>query len=634
MVKKSIALVVLFFNSFHLLAQIQVSVGSPANVEVFNDTKYNTSDGSTVNVGYTGVSGVGTGTDCYIVKLDVNQQVVWQKTIANPGNDFLSKVQICANGDYIACGEFSQSGLQWGIVCRINSTTGYIIWSTTSIGTASTYGDEFYNLIETTTGDIAVVGSTDFKPGPVNSMVVLLNSNGTQKWCEVSDYNSSDEIQTVNQQSNGNLIVCGHYYLFGQYYVAFVMELDESTGAITSKNDYTINISDPLMAGNTLNTLWPFNGYVNGTNVAFSIGLTQGCCGPGGNLVIYSYDPTTKALTGNLYYHKGYSSSGGDAATVLGANDYIIAENNTTSSGQDNLYVARVTNGTVIYDRRIDTTSANMNITAANVNGNNLFLSGSDSLGSGDAYQLSSTIDFPTSTGKCSFSDADSLIILPNTPAQSANTISLNSVTGVMIPITLSTTAVTGSANPLCSSTVLASTIGSLNAYVVNKNVNLNWQVYAEADIKTYAVQKSTDGIHFVTISQLDATGSTGYTYSDDQPINGNNYYRLLITNEDGSINYSNVDLVNVSTTSTIVNFYPNPIVNHTLTVQLANIAEGSYQLILFDEAGKQIYSSSVEYDGGYSTQTINLPSSINSGLYEFRLKNAATMFNSTLLIK
>jgi gliding motility-associated-like protein len=450
-------LLCLLLTPMALFSQMQISVGGTATTEVFNDVKYDASDGSTINVGTIGVSGVGTGTDCYLVKLNAAKQIVWQKTIVNAGNDFLSKVRVCANGDYIASGEYTQNGLQWGIVFRINSTTGNIIWSTTSIGTASEYGDQFYNLMETANGDIAVVGSTDFISGPVNSMVVLLSSTGIQKWCRVADFNSSDEIQTVNQLPNGNLIICGHYYQEYTRYIAFVMELDEPTGSVINKTDYAINMADPIMSGNTLNTLWPANGFVTNGNVMFEIGLTQGCCGPGGDIALCSYDQTTKALTCNLYYHKGYPNSGSDAVNVLNTGDYIIAEAIANPANIENLYVSRVTNGTIVYDRRLSTTDTYIN--AIDINGSNVFLSGADKRNSGDGYSLFSTAAFPGSAGSCIFPDADSLVILPITPVQTADTISLNSVSGVMIPLTLVTTPANGIVTTLCGCVPDSSTI-------------------------------------------------------------------------------------------------------------------------------------------------------------------------------
>jgi hypothetical protein len=182
--------------------------------------------------------------------------------------------------------------------------------------------------------------------------------------------------------------------------------------------------------------------------------------------------------------------------------------------------------------------------------------------------------------------------------------------------------------------TILATTMGPLNAYVVNNSIDVNWQVYSEIGVKSYSIQRSTDGIHFITIGKLDATNADNYTYPDNQPASGNNYYRLLITDKDGSIKYSNVDLVNLNSTATTVNFYPNPVVDRTVTLQLSNIAKGTYQLVVFDEAGQSVYTSTIDYAGGSTAQTIYLPQNISSGVYKVQLKNAGTIYNQSLLIK
>lgn len=450
-------LYIVFFLSFgtSLFAQTQISVGSAATTEVFNDVKYDASDGSTINVGSIGVSGVGTGTDCYLVKLNSSKQIVWQQSISNPGNDYLSKVQICANGDYVAVGEFFQNGLAWGFVCRINSATGNIIWSTTSIGTASTYGDQLYSIIETAAGNIAVAGSTDFMAGPVNSMAVLLGANGIQKWCLVSTYNTSDEFETINQLPNGNLIVCGHIYV-GSSYKALVVELDETTASVVNQNDYAINIPDPL-PNSTLNTLWPQASYNNAGNIVFEMFGTNNCCGLGSVQALYTYNQITKALTGNFYYHTGYTNTGAFAADVLGTNDYIITQAITNTSNVENLYVSRITNGTVVYDRR--TSSPNTYISGIDINANNLFLSGSTPQNSGDAYSIFSTTSFPSSAGACIFSDADSLVVLSNTPTQEVDAITYNNVSGAMVPLTLSPVPTTGNVVVLCTTCTTTSTV-------------------------------------------------------------------------------------------------------------------------------------------------------------------------------
>jgi len=173
-----------------------------------------------------------------------------------------------------------------------------------------------------------------------------------------------------------------------------------------------------------------------------------------------------------------------------------------------------------------------------------------------------------------------------------------------------------------------------LNAYKEDNSINVNWQVYSDDNVIRYEIQRSIDGKNFVTIGELSANNAGDYAYSDNSPVLGNNYYRLLIVDKDGSTNYSNVDMINENSSLATITFYPNPVVDHEVTLQLTNITKGNYQLVVFDNTGKQVYSSVIDYAGGSSAQTIYLPGNISSGIYKVQLKNAGTIFNQSLLIK
>ena len=150
---KKIKLLVLFLGAgFLLQAQVtQIGAGAPSITEYFSESKYDAADGSTIHVGATGTTGVGNGTDCYIVKLDAARQVVWQKTISNAGDDHFTRISKCSNGDYLAVGKLTRSGKMRGYICRISSA-GVLIWSTTSQNTASTNGDYFSDVFEVSGG--------------------------------------------------------------------------------------------------------------------------------------------------------------------------------------------------------------------------------------------------------------------------------------------------------------------------------------------------------------------------------------------------------------------------------------------------------------------------------------------------
>lgn len=184
--------------------------------------------------------------------------------------------------------------------------------------------------------------------------------------------------------------------------------------------------------------------------------------------------------------------------------------------------------------------------------------------------------------------------------------------------------------------TVLAVTMGPLSANTTNNNViDVTWQIYTAVNVKTYDVQRSADGKTFTTIGELPVAGATNYTYPDDAPLIGNNFYRLQIINTDGSVTYSNIAKANISSSArSSITLYPNPVIDHTVTLQLTNAPQGIYQLVVFDNTGKDVYSSSINCTSSISTQVIYLPQNISTGIYKVQLKNAGTIYNQSLFVK
>jgi uncharacterized protein YfaS (alpha-2-macroglobulin family) len=80
--------------------------------------------------------------------------------------------------------------------------------------------------------------------------------------------------------------------------------------------------------------------------------------------------------------------------------------------------------------------------------------------------------------------------------------------------------------------------------------------------------------------------------------------------------------------------FYPNPVVDHSVTVNVSKINKGTYQLLLFNSAGQNVYSTTINYVSGNLTQLINLPQNIATGIYTIQLKNGGSIINGSLLVK
>ncbi|MFT3703231.1 MAG: serine hydrolase [Agriterribacter sp.] len=103
-------------------------------------------------------------------------------------------------------------------------------------------------------------------------------------------------------------------------------------------------------------------------------------------------------------------------------------------------------------------------------------------------------------------------------------------------------------ANPQSSVTTSASLpikLSSFTGVKINNAVKLDWTTQEEMNSGFFNVERSTDGVHFTTIGMLDAQGNTQevsvYTFTDNNPQTGKNFYRLKETDLDGTSTYSGI---------------------------------------------------------------------------------------------
>ncbi|UAY51022.1 T9SS type A sorting domain-containing protein [Ferruginibacter albus] len=97
---------------------------------------------------------------------------------------------------------------------------------------------------------------------------------------------------------------------------------------------------------------------------------------------------------------------------------------------------------------------------------------------------------------------------------------------------------------------------------VSNTNaVQLHWITAQEINTKEFTVEKSIDGMSFTAISKTNAAGNTGTTHNyqsvDNNPSAGTSYYRLVTTDIDGNLSYSDIVKVRYSEN---ISIFPNPV--------------------------------------------------------------------------
>lgn len=92
----------------------------------------------------------------------------------------------------------------------------------------------------------------------------------------------------------------------------------------------------------------------------------------------------------------------------------------------------------------------------------------------------------------------------------------------------------------------LATQLINFEAESAIEGILLNWELVSDND-QQLVIERSFDGQQFAAIASIFSTianTNTSPTYYDTQPLNGINYYRLKIINEDGAILYSPIRAV------------------------------------------------------------------------------------------
>ena len=175
---------------------------------------------------------------------------------------------------------------------------------------------------------------------------------------------------------------------------------------------------------------------------------------------------------------------------------------------------------------------------------------------------------------------------------------------------------------------VLPVTIASVKASVQNTNIAIDWTVENEMNINKYEVEKSADGNNFkglVTVSAKNNNISNNYQSIDVTPYQGANFYRIKVYDKNGEVKYSPVVKVMMTKkAASSMSIFPNPVTNSLINLQLTNQVSGSYKLTLTNTIGQVLYTGTEVWNSTNGTLQINVPSKLNSGLYQLEVVNPA----------
>jgi len=243
----------------------------------------------------------GTGKwDVWVLRLDSNGNVKWQKTYGGEWYDIANAVAVAPNGDVIVAGHYGADdplgtrGDVW--ILRLDSN-GNVKWQKTYGGS---YRDGAYAVAIAENGDIIVAGETEsFGAGDRDFWVLRLDAEGNVKWQKTYGGSNLDGANAVAIAENGDIIVVGSTTSFGAGFVdAWVLRLDEN-GNIKWQKTYGGDLYDS----------------------AYAVAIA-----PNGDIIATGYDLLRLSLDGEL---KWAMELGGDDIKVLPDGTVVLVGGNT-----------------------------------------------------------------------------------------------------------------------------------------------------------------------------------------------------------------------------------------------------------------------------------------------------------------
>jgi uncharacterized delta-60 repeat protein len=241
-----------------------------------------TSDGGYIVAGSTTSFGDTNG-DCWILKLNPDGTVAWQKTYGGTGADVANFVQQTLDGGYIVVGVTDSfgAGSDDALLLKLDAD-GNVAWQKTYGGTLM---DSPNSIQQTSDGGYVVAGVTNSFSSSTDFWVTKLDPNGNATWSRIYGGSNTSYAYSIQQTSDGGYIVAGWTNGFGAGGAdAWVLKLyadgsvawQKTYGNLATNYTYSIQQTSDggyIVAGSDTTDFWVMKLDSNGNMLGCPAGL-------------------------------------------------------------------------------------------------------------------------------------------------------------------------------------------------------------------------------------------------------------------------------------------------------------------------------------------------------------------------
>lgn len=188
-----------------------------------------TSDGGFIITGATTSFGAGNH-DVYLIKTNVNGDLLWTKTFGGTGDDYGFCVRQTFDGGYLVAGNHSTGGV---FLIKTNAN-GDTLWTKNFVGSGPPHINVGYSLQQTTDNGFIIAGIS-YGNG-VDAFLLKIDMDGNIQWSKIFNGSSNDYALSVQQTDDDGYVIGGwsQSYPVGSYH-SMLIKTDTNGNVIWSK---------------------------------------------------------------------------------------------------------------------------------------------------------------------------------------------------------------------------------------------------------------------------------------------------------------------------------------------------------------------------------------------------------------
>jgi hypothetical protein len=166
--------------------------------------------------------------------------------------------------------------------------------------------------------------------------------------------------------------------------------------------------------------------------------------------------------------------------------------------------------------------------------------------------------------------------------------------------------------------------------------VDISWTTMSEQDNDFFSVHRTADVDTFEEVEEVPSAGNSivriDYSVTDEDPLFGTSYYRLMQQDYDGMQTYSDMVAVNNNFIANLTSFSLFYEGNQTINLRYTLGGEAQYNVSVYDISGKIIYSDVLNLAAGTDNTQLNI-TDLSKGLYFINLSSGQELYSQKIVV-